>query len=141
MGRIPGIGSPELYEVDGGGVLDDVGMYEIVGVGERVEMLDGEEVSATTVGVISGGGEAVPAIPMRRFSMLEMLDVLAGRRWWRGDDGGEGISSTSVEIIAGDAGSESIDESESSLLEEEEEDEDDEEHLFFLNKNSYFLYY
>ena len=104
-------------------------------------MLDGEEVSATTVGVISGGGEAVPAIPMRRFSMLEMLDVLAGRRWWRGDDGGEGISSTSVEIIAGDAGSESIDESESSLLEEEEEDEDDEEHLFFLNKNSYFLYY
>ena len=54
-----------------------------MGVGERVEMLGGEEVSATTVGVIAGGGEAVPAISVRRFSMREMLDgaeVLVDRR-------------------------------------------------------------
>ena len=70
----------------------------MVGVGERVEMLGGEEVSATTVGVIAGGGEELsattvgviaggveelPAISVRRFSMRELLDgaeVLVERR-------------------------------------------------------------
>ena len=55
----------------------------MVGVGERVEMLGGEEVSATTVGVIAGGVEELPAISVRRFSMRELLDgaeVLVERR-------------------------------------------------------------
>ena len=59
----------------------------MVGVDDEVSATTvsggGEDLSATTVGVITGGVEELPAISLSRFSMRELLDgaeVLVERR-------------------------------------------------------------